>query len=186
MNALDIGLLAVLAVTAIIGAVKGLVRQLGVVVAVILGVVLALRYGSAVSSYLEPYIHSDNARNVLAPFLVFLVVYVAVIIAATMVHNLLHRVSLGWINRTAGAVFGFLTAAIPLGAILVLLVAYIPGSRRSVAESPVALTLMTGSEAFLRLMPDEAQEAFRRGKAELDRLMRQNQQIPGAKNETVT
>lgn len=186
MSALDIGLLAVLLVAAIIGAVKGLVRQLGVVVAVILGVVLALKYGTAVSAHLEPHIRSDGARNILAPFLVFLLVYMAVIIATAMVHNLLHKVSLGWINRTSGAVFGFLTAAIPLGAILLLLVAYVPASHRHVAESPVAFSLMRGSETLLKLMPDEARDAFDRGKAELERLLKHYRRLPGSKNETVT
>jgi membrane protein required for colicin V production len=186
MSALDIGLLAVLLVAAVIGAVKGLIRQLGVVVAVILGVVLALKYGTAVSGYLEPYIRSDGARNILAPFLVFLVVYMAVIVATAMVHNLLHKVRLGWMNRTSGAVFGFLTAAVPLGAILLLLVAYVPASHQHVADSPVAYSLMRGSEALLRLMPVEAREAFERGKAELERLLKRYQQLPGVKNETVT
>jgi membrane protein required for colicin V production len=186
MNALDIGLVAVLLVAATIGVVKGLVRQLGVVVAVILGVVLALKYGTAVSGYLEPHIRSDGARNILAPFLVFLLVYMAVIVATAMVHNLLHKVSLGWINRTAGAAFGFLTAAIPLGAILVLLVAYVPASHPHVANSPVALALMQGSETLLKLMPDEAREAFNQGKVELERLLRHYRHLPGIKNETVT
>jgi membrane protein required for colicin V production len=186
MSALDIGLLAVLLVAAVIGAVKGLVRQLGIVVAVILGVVLALKYGSIVSGHLEPHIRSEGARNILAPFLVFLVIYAAIVIAAAMLHNLLHKVSLGWVNRLAGALFGFLTAAIPLGAIAVLLVAYVPAAHQHIAQSPVAFSLMTGSETLLKLMPDEAREAFHRGKTQLEDLLKGYRNVPGVKNEIVT
>ena len=186
MNALDIALLAIVTVAAIIGAVKGLIRQIGVIAGVILGVVLALKYGGALSGHLAVHIHSEQARNILAPFLIFLVVYLMVIIVASMVHSILHKIRLGWMNRAAGAFFGGLSAAVPLGAVLLLVVAYVPPGRPYVAESPVAFHMMRWSETLLSLMPEEAKSAFDRGKKEVLDLLKGYKELPQLESEAVT
>ena len=185
MNALDIALLAIISVSAIIGAIKGLIRQMGVIVAVILGVALALKYGSRLSEYLAPHIRSGELRNILAPFLIFLLVYLATILVANLLHQIMHKISLGWINRLAGALFGAASAAIPIGAILLLVVAYVPSGRPNIAQSSVAIHMMKASQGLLNLMPDEAKEAFNNGKVEIENLLKRYKRIPGSKNEAV-
>ena len=178
MTALDIALLAVVGLCAILGFIKGLIRRLGSLVGVLLGVVLALRYGTLAGEYIRPVIPSAQARGILAPLVVFLVVFCGVILVASALHRLIHAARLGCLNRLAGAALGAVTAAIPLGALLLLTVAYVPGMRSTIAESRVAVFMMNGSRAFLGLLPEQAKEAFRSGKKEVDELIEKYRKLP--------
>lgn len=178
MTPLDIVLLAIVGLCAILGFIKGLIRRVGSLVGVVLGVILAFRYGTLAGEYIRPVIRSTQVRSVLAPLFVFLVVLIGVILVASALHRLIHAARLGCLNRLAGAALGAVTAAIPLGALLLLTVAYVPGMRPPIAESPVAVFMMNGSRAFLRLLPEQAKDAFRNGRREVDELIEKYRKLP--------
>jgi membrane protein required for colicin V production len=178
MTALDIALLAIVGVCLMLGFIKGLIRRIGSLVGVLLGVILAFRCGTAAGEYLRPVIRSAQVRGVLAPFLVFLAVYLVVALVSSALHRLIHAARLGCLDRLGGAALGAVTAAVPLGAVLLLAVAYVPVMRPPIAESRVALLMMNGSRALLGLMPEQAKAAFRSGKKEVDELMERYRKLP--------
>lgn len=171
LTTLDIVLGVLLLLAAIVGAYKGLVRQLGGIFAILLGVILAFRYGTRLADLAAPYLRSDQLRNVLGPVAVFLVVYLGVILITSILHKAIHGIHMGWMNRMAGAFFCSLAAAIPAGALLLLLVGYVPNVRPVVASSPVACQMMDLSGIFLRLIPENAKGVIASGKEDLKVLI---------------
>jgi membrane protein required for colicin V production len=178
MTALDIALLAIVGVCVILGLIKGFVRRVGSLIGVLLGVILAFRFGALAGEYIRPAISSDQVRGILAPFLVFLGVYLVVALLSSTLHKLIHAARLGCLDRLGGAALGAVTAAIPLGALLLLAVAYVPVMRPPIAESRVAVFMMNGSRALLGLLPEQAKAAFQRGKKEVDELIQKYKTLP--------
>ncbi|MBN1424952.1 CvpA family protein [Candidatus Fermentibacteria bacterium] len=178
MGTLDAVLIVIAAVAAVIGAVKGLVRQVGIVVAVVAGIGLSLRYGTAVTGWLGRWIGSAQVRGVLGPALVFLAVYLVVILCASLLHRLLCAASLGWMNRLAGAALGVMTSVLLIGAILLVLTAHVPSFRPAVARSPVAIEIMRGAQGMVSLVPHEVREAFSHGWDEVQKLIARYRKLP--------
>ncbi len=178
MTPLDIALLGIIGLCAILGFARGLIRRVGSLVGVVLGVVVALKYGALIGEHLRSVIGSSQARTILASFMVFVAVYLGVVVIAGALHRLIHKVKLGCLNRFAGAALGGTTAAIPLGAALLLAVAYVPATRPPIAASRVAVVMMNGSRALLGLMPEQAKAAFRSGKKEVDELIEKYRKLP--------
>ncbi len=178
MHVLDIALLGVIGIAAVIGAFKGLVRQLGVAVAVVAGITMALKHGTIVAAWLSTWIGSSQLRAILGPGLTFLGVYLAVALVAALLHHLMATSPLGWMNRLLGSLVGVASATLLCGAILFVAVARIGAARPVIARSPVALEVMRGSCALVRLVPPELRRAFNHGFSEVKALLDARRHTP--------
>ena len=108
LNVLDIILLIILAVTSVVGIVKGLVRQVFGLLSVIMGVIIALGFYKQVSWIYLRFISSA----VLAQFLGFLTVFLAVVCVGWLSSHLLSKIIKGplkHLNNVLGGCLGFLT-----------------------------------------------------------------------------
>ena len=86
MNWLDVILVAILAVTTILGIVKGLVKQVIGLLAVIVGLILALGFYSQIS-----WIYRQLVKNeVLAHFLGFITIFLIVLCLGWLSSNCLN------------------------------------------------------------------------------------------------
>lgn len=115
MTLFDIIALAVLGVSALVGVVRGALREITTVVAFIaaaFGAVFALRF---VGPMARAALHPAWLGNTAALLIVFIVVYVALrIISGNMVRGL-HKTALGAVDRMVGGGFGLLRGLILLG-----------------------------------------------------------------------
>lgn len=172
MGTLDAVLLVIVAVSAILGAIKGVVRQIGIVIGVVVGITLALRHGASVATWLGRWIGSVQVRGVVGPTVAFLGAYLAIVAVAALLHRLLAKAALGWVNRTAGATLGAATSVLVMGAALLIAVAHVPSARAGISRSPVAVEIIRGSQAMITLVPDEVRYAFSHGWEEVQSMIR--------------
>ena len=110
MNFLDIILICIVALFLLRGFFRGLVQEILSLIAVVLAVVMASNFDHLLQPHLELYIDSEMTVGVLSYTLIFVGTLVLVWILARLIRTMLEITLLGWVDRTAGGVFGLLEA----------------------------------------------------------------------------
>ena len=107
MSYLDI-LIALPIVYGIIrGIMRGLVMEIFAIVGIILGIVVARIYAGEAAIWLQQFSQWDvNILQPVAAFVIFLVVALLCRLLAQLLTKLFKLISLGWINRLVGGIFG--------------------------------------------------------------------------------
>lgn len=124
MNWGDIIIIIVLAILTILGLKRGLVKSLFPLIGIVLGIFLAGTFQNALADNLG-FIDSEGTARIVAFAIILVVVFLAAIIAGSIVHGILHMVLLGWVDRLGGAVFGFALGWFICSAVIVLLARYV-------------------------------------------------------------
>jgi membrane protein required for colicin V production len=152
MNWLDIVIIIALLLSAVSGLMNGLIKSLFSLAGLIIGIILARHYYTALAGYLT-FIPDLSAARIAA----FVIILVAVGIVATILGALFTRIistiSLGWLNRLGGAVFGVILGAVFIAAILSLWAKY--GGSSVVSDSALATLLVARLPLVLALLPAE-------------------------------
>ena len=103
LSAIDLIVGAVFALSACIGAMRGLVRELLSIAIWVVAILGAFRYGSGVGDWLD----IDGRSGTVAGFgLVFTAAFIAGALAKKLAANLVQAVGLGGVDRTLGFLFG--------------------------------------------------------------------------------
>ena len=108
MNFLDIILICILALFLLRGFFRGLVREILSLIAVVLAVALASNFDHLLQPHLALYIDSEMTVGVLSYTLIFVGTLILVWAVAKLIRTVLEISLLGWVDRTAGGVFGLL------------------------------------------------------------------------------
>ena len=108
MNFLDIILICIAVLFLLRGLFRGLVQEVLSLIAVVLAVVLASNFSHLLQPHLELYIDSEMTVGVLSYTLIFVGTLVFVWAIAKLIRTVLEISLLGWVDRTAGALFGLL------------------------------------------------------------------------------
>jgi membrane protein required for colicin V production len=107
------------------GAYKGFRKGFIIQSFVILALVLAIWGGFAFAGKLEPFIRnnfgmSDVATHIVSFIVIFLLIIILVSTSGVLVSKVADAVTLGMINRLAGAAFGILANALILSVLIML------------------------------------------------------------------
>ena len=153
MNWLDIVIGLVLVVSILLGLATGLVGMLISLAGLILGIFLAGKYYQALAGRLI-FIPSDTAARIVAYVVILVVVIIVAAIVAGLVSRLVSAISLGWLDRLGGAVFGLVETAIFIGAILAIWTKY-GGGGDIVGNSFLGRFLLDKFPLVLDLLPSE-------------------------------
>jgi membrane protein required for colicin V production len=151
LNWLDIVITIFLIGSAVIGFRSGLIKALLGLAGIIIGVILAGRFYVPFSERLS-FISSTGVAKVIA----FAIILIAVIVVAGLIAFFLRRaasiITLGWVDRLGGVVFGVLMAALFSAAVLAAWVKFF-GIAAVVADSGIAHTLLDSFPVILGLLP---------------------------------
>jgi len=119
MSVLDIVFIIPIIWLAYIGFKKGLVVELSSLVALILGIFVSLYFSDVTAEFLKETLELKTKYLSLISFIVtFILVVIAVNLIGKLVEKLFNIVALGFVNKSAGGVFGVLKAAIFLSFII--------------------------------------------------------------------
>ena len=166
MNILDIILLCIVAVFAIRGSFRGLVQEVMSLVAIILAVYLAANFNDLVAPHIQLYIDSDLTVGALSYAVVFFGVIAACWILAKFVRSALEISLLGWLDRSLGALFGFIEGVV-VGLILLMFLHSFASDAAFLKES----TLAPRAEHLMRQIkeytPQSMQDMIDSGSIEL-------------------
>lgn len=126
MNLVDLGVLGVLAVSALLGVARGFVRELLGVGAWIAAAYAALLYGPALVPFAERTIGNPDLADPAAYIAVFLGVLIVLSIAANLIGRAVRFSLLGGLDRVLGAVFGLARGAALVVAAYILVSLLLP------------------------------------------------------------
>ncbi|HAT48115.1 MAG TPA: hypothetical protein DCS71_04225 [Flavobacteriales bacterium] len=119
---LDVLLLFVVLVGAWRGFSKGLILSLASVVGLVVGIWAASYFSHLVAEQMAPHLSwSTNSIHMLSLALTFLLVVIVVRLLAKILEKILDFVALGFVNKSAGALFGLLKYALVLSFVMMLL-----------------------------------------------------------------
>ena len=109
MSWLDIIILLPLLIGLVRGLMKGLVIEITSIVAIILGIVGSRLWGAMFATWLlNQFAWPESVCVVLAYALLFLGISILLHLVAKLLTKLFKKVSLGWLNRLLGGLFGTL------------------------------------------------------------------------------
>ena len=156
-NWLDIILLVIIAVTIVIGAIRGFVRQIIGLLAVIVGLILAIRYYSYVAEVFT-FVRND----VLAQLLGFFLVFVAVLCVGWMINIFLTKAVRGpfrSLNHFLGAGLGLIKGILICGVVVFGLLVF-PVNTGMIKESLLAPYCIKIVDTAYDLIPQELKDKF--------------------------
>jgi membrane protein required for colicin V production len=158
VNWLDIVLLCVLGATAVIGLIKGFLRQIIGIAAVVVGLILAAVYYWGIAEVLKSFIRNE----LLANFLGFVFIFVAVLVLGGLVGYLLTKAMKGplaFINRVFGGILGLVKGILICGVFVFALLVFKIGEK-ALLESRLAPACYGVTRAAVNLIPKELREQF--------------------------
>lgn len=159
VNWLDFIFIVLLMTTAIVGIIKGFLRQIFSILAVVVGLILALSFYSRLSwIYLRL-----TSNELLANFLGFMTIFVAVVGIGWAVSYMLSKLARGQLmvlNRTLGGLLGLLTGLLICG-VIVFTLSVFPINKKVLKESRLSPFSMRVAKLAVSLVPRELREKFK-------------------------
>lgn len=107
MSYLDIIIAIPIILGIILGVMRGLIKEVLAIVGIILGIVVARIYAGDAAAWLQQVSTWDiNLLKPIAAFFIFIAVAIVCNLLARLLTKLFKLISLSWINRLVGGLFG--------------------------------------------------------------------------------
>ncbi|HUO60606.1 MAG TPA: CvpA family protein [Candidatus Acidoferrales bacterium] len=162
MNALDWFIIVVLAFSALFAALKGFALEVLSLIGAVLGYLLAAWYYPRLSNWFQPHVSNRAVADAAG----FLVIFVAVMIAAGLVGRIISwamkKVGLRWFDRLLGMAFGLVRGSLIVVVVLLGLTSFGIYSK-GVASSQFAPYFLLVGRGFVWAGPNDLQHRFHDG-----------------------
>lgn len=152
MNWLDIIIIVALIVPIFTGLMQGLIKAALSLAGIIVGVVLASNYYENLAGVLG-FISNEDIANIVAFIIILAIVFIIANLIAFFLRATIKALTLGWVDRVGGAVFGFVMGAIFISAVLATIVKFF--GEGMVTESALAAFLLDKFPIVLGLLPSQ-------------------------------
>jgi membrane protein required for colicin V production len=161
MNALDYAWLAVLALSVLLGAWRGVIREIFSLAGWVAAIVVAMAFAADAAAALPATLATPTVRSVAAFAVIFLAVLLVMSLAGLLLAKAFHAAGLGLPDRILGAVFGFARGALIL-LVVVLAAAFTPLPKEPMwRESALTPALETAVLAAKQWLPPQLAERVR-------------------------
>jgi membrane protein required for colicin V production len=154
MNWLDIVIIVLLFIPTFMGLRQGLIKAALSLAGLIIGIMLAGNFYPQVAGMLT-FIDDENVANIVGFVLILFAVIIIAMILALLLKKLADAITIGWIDHIGGAIFGFLSGFLTMGAILAIVVKFLGSDL--ITESFVAQIMLDYFPVVLGLLPSEFQ-----------------------------
>lgn len=166
MNWLDIVLLILIVGSILLSFKKGFSRELIELISGVAALFCGLWFYGAAGAFLQPYVSSKAIAN----FCGFILVFVGVLIAGAIIGHLFGRLvkaaGLSFFDRLLGAGFGAVRGLLLAVAVIVAIVAFVPGPGDAppgaIVHSRFAPYVIDTAHVFASMAPRELKDSFRK------------------------
>jgi membrane protein required for colicin V production len=101
---------------------KGFVLELASLLGLILGIYASFHFAGYFSGYLTDYLNIPEKYAIVASFIgIFLVVVLILYLIAKIIGSLIDLIALGFLNKLAGCIFGFLKGIVLISLVILIL-----------------------------------------------------------------
>jgi membrane protein required for colicin V production len=160
MNILDIFILVILGFCLVRGIFRGIIKELTSIVGVFIGFFMAYNFYPDVALVISRFFTNKAYLNIVSFFLIFAVLFLAVGLVGVILKHLFKAVALGWLDRAAGAIFGFVKAVLIVSVLLVPLTTYLPQKSPVIRDSILAPYATKISQVLVTVVPKEMKDKF--------------------------
>jgi len=176
MNTLDTVILVVLALAAIYGLLRGVLRMVTSIVALVAGVYFASIYYPQVAAFFQPRFDlGPSSAAAIGYVAVFAAIFIVVAVVGEAFGRLLNIARLGFLDRLCGAAVGVAVAGALIGVLLMIFTALMPIDAPILRQSELTPMLLRYAETLRSYVPDEIMQTYRVKRDELWRLWLQGQ-----------
>lgn len=120
MTLFDHAVLAIVGVSVLAAAMRGLVRELFAVLGWVLAFWLSMRYAGMLAPHLPPNLPGETVRLLAAFVAIFLTVLLVATLLAASIARIFRALGMGPLDRLLGALFGFVRGMIIVLALVVV------------------------------------------------------------------
>lgn len=175
MNGLDYLILALIALGAIHGTSRGILRIASSLIALVAAVYFASAYHDRAGQY---FTRALSARPEVGAALGYVVILLAVLIVVAWggarLADLIRAVHLSWLDRLGGGVVGAGLGALLAGFALLILTAMLPFDAPLLRQSQLAPHVIEYYHALAAFVPEEVRDAYLAREAELRAYWKQH------------
>ncbi|MDR2876679.1 MAG: CvpA family protein [Chromatiales bacterium] len=125
MTHLDIAMIAIIALSTVLGIVRGLIKEIVSLLTWVVAFGIALRFGHTLAARMEGLIEYEETRLVAAFAVLFFAALLIGMLVASLIVRLVRASEASGPDRALGALFGMLRGALLVG-VLVLIAAVTP------------------------------------------------------------
>jgi membrane protein required for colicin V production len=156
MNPIDIGVIAIIVLSAIFAFARGFVREALSIVAWVGAAVITFKWFDAVFAFVEPKMHNPLLSQVIAGVGLFVISLVVLTIATGYIARLVRISALSPIDRTLGFIFGLARGAF-IVCLAYLLLDLVPAGDRPIwiKEAKSAQFLQQGADMLRGFLPEQ-------------------------------
>lgn len=166
MTMFDWILVAIIAYSTILAFVRGFLRELFALIGLVAGILLAAWNYGRFAVWLGRLIATPATAQIVA----FLVILIAVAVAATLLgkalHSTAHAIGLGFFDRLLGAAFGFVRGCLIGVVVLMAAAAFLPQSGWA-KNSRLSFYFLDGAHAVSFVVPQDLRQQILDGAAQL-------------------
>ncbi len=160
MNTFDIIVIIVVSFCLIRGAFRGLIGEVSGIIGVVAGFYGAYTYYPMVAVYAEPWIESAGIRHLLAFFVLFCLILLAIGLLSALIRKVLKLVFLGWADRAFGLVFGAAKGVLIMTVIFIIVTTFIPKNSGFLKDSYSSPYLAQASKALTVFVSNNAKSDY--------------------------
>ena len=122
MNWIDAVILIILVLAMVTGFINGFIKELASLLALILGIWGAIKFSSFTAAKLYDYFDMTGRWvGIFAFIITFIIIVILIHFIGLLVDKLVSAMSLGFVNRLLGIVFGLLKSILILSVVMVIL-----------------------------------------------------------------
>jgi membrane protein required for colicin V production len=162
MTLVDLVIVVVIALTVLGGLNQGFFRSVFSLGGLVLGLALAAWNYGIIATLVLPLVHIQAVADVIGFLLIALVVMGLAGIAGRILYKVFHYMGLGFLDRLAGAVFGFFQGAVLVTLVILATVAFFPKARW-LTEAKLPRYFFGACHLSMRMDPAELAERVRQG-----------------------
>jgi membrane protein required for colicin V production len=156
MNWVDLAIVIIIALTTFSSLRAGLIKQAMTLIGLVVGVYTALGHYQRIGALLNPTIGNPVLSNAVAFVLILIAVWIAAAFVANIVRRVLNSLGLGWTDNALGMLVGFLVGlVIAVGFLLLLTRLPIPSLGQAVQQSSLAAYIFLVLPYLKQLLPSD-------------------------------
>jgi membrane protein required for colicin V production len=160
MNGLDYLILVMIALGAIHGSSRGILRIASSLIALVAGVYLASLYSHQAGAYLTRTFSVRPGTGALGYVIIFLTVMVVVAWGGDKLAQLIRAVHMSWVDRLGGALVGAALGALVAGLVVVVVTVMLPVDAPFIRQSKLAPRVLDYSHDLAGFVPVDVRDAY--------------------------
>ncbi len=154
LTAFDFIVLVIVLVSTGYGIWRGLIRQIAFIVALVTGFVAAGLYHGAIYGTVLSFIDNTQIAFLLTYFILFVVIYLAVILLGVFLKKVMEITMLDWFDHTMGGLFGLLKGLLLAVLLFMVLASFLSSDNTFLRKSFFYPSLEKGSQTLAQVIRD--------------------------------